>query len=85
MEYKKPCRRCLSEEAGESELAEKIAQRVAAMPEDIKADEQLYRSRLAVCKECGDLISGMCGKCGCYVELRAARKQGYCPSEKRRW
>ena len=80
MKYGKPCARCLSKEAGGEELAELIAARIAGMPPDIRADEAL-----AACLACEDLIGGMCAKCGCYVELRAARRHGYCPAARRMW
>lgn len=52
---------------------------------DNKADEITYENRLNICKECDNLVSGMCTKCGCYVELRAAVKKGYCPDVEARW
>lgn len=38
--------------------------------EDSKADKAVYEDRLAVCKECKYLNEGLCGACGCFVELR---------------
>lgn len=85
MEYGKPCRRCLSREACGEDLAKLIRERIAGLPEEMKADEELYRKRLSVCLACKDLIGGMCAKCGCYVEIRAARIQGYCPAAEKKW
>ena len=37
-----------------------------------------YKLRLEKCKKCDFLISGMCLKCGCYVEVRAAFNDKHC-------
>ena len=37
-----------------------------------------YKLRLEKCKKCDFLISGMCLKCGCYVEVRAALNDKHC-------
>ena len=39
-----------------------------------KVSEAEYQSRLESCRNCENLISGMCRICGCYVEMRAAMK-----------
>lgn len=82
---RKPCRLCLLQDCGEQELFEVIRQRIAAMPSSQKADQELYERRLSLCKQCEELFSGTCRKCGCYVELRAAKKDSYCPHEHKRW
>lgn len=84
-ENKMPCRRCLLEEAGQLDLHELIKQRIAVIPAEQRADEELYRTRLEKCRSCDSLNSGTCAKCGCYAELRAARADAYCPHEKRFW
>lgn len=81
----KPCTRCLLEEAGNRDMADIIAQRIAVIPTDKKAEGALYKRRLDTCLSCDSLNGGICGKCGCYVELRAARKDGYCPHQDRKW
>lgn len=52
---------------------------------DLKADTEEYERRLDICKECESLLSGMCQKCGCYVELRAVMKENYCPDIQNKW
>lgn len=59
-----------------------IAEYIAGLDVDIKADDSLYEERLSICKECEKLISGMCLKCGCYVEMRAAVTRNTCPGKK---
>ena len=62
---------------------------LADIAEDIVNDlrfeeylKKLYEDRLAVCKECNYLNEGMCGACGCFVELRAVIRNNVCPYEK---
>jgi hypothetical protein len=45
-----------------------------------RADEGLYRERLAACRACADLDYGTtCRHCGCLVELRARLAGNHCP------
>lgn len=82
---KKPCTRCLLEQAGEVDLSQAIKERIAAMPQEERAALELYEKRLEKCRECDFLSAGTCLKCGCYAELRAAKRKAYCPHEKRFW
>lgn len=79
------CKRCLLSEISDKDTKKTIDELIMAMPEDKKADDNLYRQRLDLCKECDELINGMCSKCGCYVELRALQKIRHCPHENRKW
>ena len=82
---RKPCRLCLLQESGEQEMYAIIQQRIAALPAAQKAAPEQYARRLSLCRECEELLSGVCRKCGCYVELRAAKETGACPHEHPRW
>ena len=83
---KKPCRRCLLEDMpSQVELAKSIRELIALMPEDLRAGEELTQSRLDQCRRCDHLIEGMCELCGCYVQLRAAKKKMRCPDVPGRW
>lgn len=82
---RKPCRRCLLEQAGDANLARAVKERIALIPEEKKAPAQVYARRLEICRSCECLISGTCIKCGCYAELRAARADSGCPHEKKFW
>ena len=44
--YGKPCTRCLLEEAGNRDMARLISERISVIPEDKKADGELYKKRL---------------------------------------
>lgn len=80
----KPCR-CLLKEADQNELLENIKEYISGLDDDIRADGKLYKKRLSVCEKCDRLQNGICLKCGCYVEMRAAVKNNRCPSEKNYW
>lgn len=82
---RKPCRLCLLQESGEQELYAIIQQRIAALPAAQKAAPEQYARRLSLCRECEELLSGVCRKCGCYVELRAAKETSACPHEHPCW
>lgn len=77
--------RCLLKEAGEEELAKSVSEYIASLSDEIKANDDLYKARLLICSRCDSLRNGMCGKCGCYVEMRAAVRDNRCPSEKKLW
>lgn len=82
----KECKKCLLREMAEDDVLESITVRIDKLKIDEKAEGELYSYRLAQCKECEHLISGVCMKCGCYVEFRAAFKKQKCPDTKnRKW
>jgi len=58
---------------------------IASLPDDIKTDTAILQERLEFCRACDDLINGMCKWCGCFVEVRAAKKSQICPSLNRKW
>lgn len=79
-----PCR-CLLKDTPEKELLRNIREYISGLDEEVKADEEVYQKRLSVCESCDKLMNGVCLKCGCYVEMRAAVKNNRCPSEKKYW
>ncbi len=80
------CKRCLLYESAEGNILELIKEKIKSLPEAEKTDEAVYSNRLSLCKTCDFLISGMCRKCGCYVEFRAAFKNKHCPNaDDRKW
>ena len=82
----KTCKRCLLLESAEEDTLALIREKITAIPAADKADDTLYQARLAACKTCDHLLSGVCVKCGCYVEFRAAYKRLRCPNVRdRRW
>ncbi len=70
----------------EENVLESITTRIDKLSPAEKADDNLYAKRLNACKECEHLFSGVCMKCGCYVEFRAAFRKQNCPNVKdRKW
>ena len=69
----------------EAELAGIIRERIEMIPEEERTPEKEYAFRLSRCRECEELQRGTCGQCGCYVEIRAARKWQKCPGIPARW
>ena len=82
----KECKRCLLLLAAQEDTYRDIRAQIEKLSPEEKAEEELYRRRLEACVGCDQLISGVCRKCGCYVEFRAAFKNTKCPNVKdRRW
>ena len=77
--------RSFLEELGELRLLEQIRGTINAIPDAERADSDLYHERLSVCRSCEHLFEAMCVKCGCYVEVRAAYRDKYCPLMESRW
>ena len=82
----KECKRCLLLQAAEEDTYRDIQAQIDKIAPEEKAEAELYDKRLAACRECDQLLSGVCMKCGCYVEFRAAFKTMKCPNVKdRKW
>lgn len=77
---KNECKKCLLYEAGEKVTYNEIMEYVATLDKADLVSESLYEKRISKCKNCDFLISGMCQKCGCYVEVRARLKNKDCPN-----
>ncbi len=78
------CPGCLIKDmANEKPLYELIQELLSNM--ENKTPKEMYESRLGKCKECKYLQGGMCGLCGCFVEVRAAGTTHYCPDTPKRW
>ena len=82
---KRPCRCLVSEMQGEAELAGLIRDRIETIPEEERTPETEYSLRLARCRDCKHLQRGTCALCGCYAEIRAARRRQNCPDVPGRW
>lgn len=80
------CKRCLLYEAGERAAYTQVQAYLETVSPDELASPAVRDSRLALCRQCNQLIAGMCRKCGCYVEVRAALKDSACPNpENKMW
>lgn len=75
------CKKCLIGQQAEDYLA-LISKNKAATPEKYRAAEDVCDKRVAICEECEKLSGPTCLACGCFVELRAIRKDSKCPYKK---
>jgi hypothetical protein len=55
------------------------------LPDGERADAAEYARRLALCTACANLNRGTCAMCGCYVEIRAAKRAMRCPQANPKW
>ena len=74
------CKKCLLYEAGEKVTYEEIMKYISTLDKNDLVSDELYQHRIEKCKNCDFLISGMCRKCGCYVEVRARLINKGCPN-----
>ncbi|MGN0532591.1 MAG: DUF6171 family protein [Eubacterium sp.] len=74
------CKRCLLLEAGDKVTHGDIMLQLSLVDKGNRADTQLYNHRLNLCQSCDQLLSGICRKCGCYVEYRAGILNNHCPN-----
>lgn len=80
------CKKCLLLEAGEEKSFVGVKDYIDTLDNSLKVNDDLYLKRLSFCKECDNLISGMCLKCGCYVEIRAVFRNKSCPDfDDKKW
>lgn len=79
MDELRECRRCLLRESAQQDVYADIEERIKKLKPEERAAGDLYERRLAVCRGCESLISGVCMKCGCYPEFRAAFLNMRCP------
>lgn len=82
---RQPCKKCLLSQTDPEGIYKEIKEMIAALPEEKRADGDTYRQRLEICGKCPYIGEGTCGKCGCFIELRAAKKYMHCPAEERYW
>lgn len=83
---KELCKRCLLKEAGENKSYSAVEEYLKVLNNELKVSREVYEKRLEECRSCDSLISGMCLKCGCYVEIRAAlRSKGCADFDNSKW
>lgn len=73
------CKKCLLLESAEGDMYNVIKEKIDSLSPEERCDDDTYEKRLSLCKCCDNLISGVCMKCGCYVEFRAAFIKQKCP------
>lgn len=75
------CKKCFLGVQAENytQMIEKCMSMIS--PRD-RTPEAQFAQRIAVCEECKDFVTATCQVCGCYVEIRAAKKNVHCPCKK---
>ena len=73
------CGRCLISELNIKELSENVRDYISLIPQENRTADEEYLRRLGICKECLWLADGLCGECGCFAEIRAAKAKISCP------
>lgn len=84
-ENKRVCKKCLLQDIAPEEYLENMRIYLTGLDDDIKTEDRLYNERLSHCKECNNLIEGLCRLCGCFVEYRAAIMHKACPDIHPKW
>lgn len=84
MEERKICRKCLIPDYVEDREAF-LHTSIDQMPETERVEKKEYERRLGQCKQCENLRNGMCGLCGCFVLIRTAGRDSYCPATPEKW
>ncbi len=79
------CKRCLLSEIDRDGVYKTVREYLASLDDGVKCGAEEYSSRLAVCRACDHLSDGMCSLCGCFVEVRAAKRAQNCPDLPHRW
>lgn len=80
------CKKCLLLEAGKDKSYSQIGDLLSLADSAEKVDKSEYIRRLSLCRGCDFLMEGMCVKCGCYVEYRAAFINKNCADyENKKW
>lgn len=75
------CKKCLIGQQAQDYIA-LIEKNKAATPVQYRTPEDVYDRRIVICENCEKLSGPTCMACGCYVELRAIRKDSKCPYKK---
>jgi hypothetical protein len=78
----RPCPRCEADALGPL-TPERLAALAAELPSppSLRVTDEEYHQRLNRCGTCNALREGvLCAYCGCFVQIRAAMRNAYCPS-----
>ena len=79
------CRRCLLKDLNREEYFNSIYDYIQSIQGEERTPEEEYRKRLSLCQSCDYLVNGMCRHCGCFVEVRAVKRNQRCPDPNPKW
>ena len=78
------CRLCgIYRQSSDPKINDQIKLLINGIDKKEKTPDNDYAVRLDICAECEKLMKNTCLACGCFVELRAAKKDSHCPDK--RW
>lgn len=70
---------CRKMELAPEEYRTIMDRHIRHIDESLRTPEAIYQKRLELCNTCPYQQNKMCRMCGCFVEIRASRKNMYCP------
>ena len=76
------CRKCLLIDLESGKEKDIVYRYISGLSKEEKSPDELFQSRLELCRTCERLSSATCQACGCFVEVRAAVKKQKCPYHK---
>lgn len=79
------CRKCLQTGLSDTEYYKSVSAYISNIPDELRTPEDIYAMRLEHCMNCKYLMNGLCRLCGCFVEIRAASINNYCPHSDAYW
>ncbi|WP_099205542.1 DUF6171 family protein [Scatolibacter rhodanostii] len=79
------CRRCLLKDISSDEYFNTIYEYIENLDASQKVSSNEYEKRLDSCRSCDHLVNGMCELCGCFVEVRAIKRQSHCAQSSEIW
>lgn len=82
---KRFCRKCLTKDMDDGEYYRTVQEYISNLPEEMKISSDFYEKRLHYCQNCDNMVNGMCRLCGCFVEVRAAKKMSHCALNPALW
>ena len=62
-----------------------VQEYISNLPEEMKISSDFYEKRLHYCQNCDNMVNGMCRLCGCFAEVRAAKKMSHCAMNPALW
>jgi hypothetical protein len=69
----------------DGEYYRNIYEYIDGLPEEVKTPQPEYEQRISFCRRCGNLVNGLCSLCGCFAEVRAAKRGNHCPDTPAFW
>ena len=82
---RQPCRCLTADLPDAAALSRLLTEWLGQIPEEERTESEETAWRLDRCRRCDFLQDGTCALCGCYVELRAAKRRMRCPDLPDRW